>query len=317
MGHDKHDHAKHDHAKQDHKKHGHTHDHKNSLTWVLVLTLGYMVAEIVGGLMSGSLALLADAGHMAIDSLAIVLSLFAAWIAHKPATDEKTYGYYRAEILAALLNGATLIAISFWIIFEAFHRINDPHQVQGQMMLVISVGGLLVNLISLAMVHKGQDHNLNMRGIWLHIATDVLGSVAAIAASFFVMKFGWIIADPIISVVISCFILWGAWRLVWDCVNVLLEGVPKEVQLVDVRKCIESVNGVKSIHDLHVWTVTSGVNSLSAHVLLKDGFDHVVVLKALTDLISHRFGITHTTIQIEAGDFSHEGDQGKLCSLEH
>lgn len=296
--------------------HAHSHEHHKKLTWVLVLTLGYMITEIVGGILSGSLALLADAGHMAIDSLAVVLSLFAAWIAHKPATDEKTYGYYRAEILAALLNGSTLIAASFWIFYEAWSRLTSPHEVRGEVMGVIAFGGLLVNLLSLFVIHKNHHDSLNIRGVWLHLITDALGSVSAIMASFLVWKFGWVMADPIISILIACLILYGSWRLVRDCVNVLLEGVPKELQLVEVRRSIESVKGVKSIHDLHVWSVTSGVNSLSAHVRLEKGFDHASVLEGVTKLISTRFGIHHTTIQIETDEFSHVGDQNHLCTLE-
>lgn len=300
--------------------HSHEHDHgnhKSKLTWILVLTVTYMVAEVIGGILSGSLALVADAGHMAIDSLAVVLSLFAAWIAHKPATDQKTYGYYRAEILAALLNGSTLIAISFWIFYEAWNRLNSPHEVQGEIMGMIALGGLIVNLISLLMLHRGHSHSLNVRGIWLHLLTDTLGSVSAIVASFLVWKFGWVNADPIISIAIAVLILFGSWKLVSDCVNVLLEGVPKELQLMEVRKSIEGVKGVKSIHDLHVWTVTSGVNSLSAHVRLEKGFKHADILQAVTEVIAKRFGIHHTTIQIETEEFSHTGESDQTCSLGH
>lgn len=295
----------------------HHHHHKKSLSWILILTVGYMFAEIVGGVVSGSLALFADAGHMAIDSLAVILGLFAVWISHKPATNEKTYGYYRAEILAALLNGATLIATSFWIFYEAWQRLYTPIEVRGELMGIIALGGLVVNLISLSMLHRGHHHSLNMRGIWLHLITDALGSVSAMVASYLVWKFGWVMADPIVSILIGVLILFGSWRLVSDCVNVLLEGVPKELQLVEVKKSIESVKGVKSLHDLHIWTVTSGVNSLSAHVRLEDGFEHAAVLGAVTQVISSKYGISHTTIQIETDAFSHDGDKNQICSLKH
>ncbi len=202
---------------ESHKHHDHGHTHHAARTphgalWgVFVLSFLYMFAEIIGGIVSGSLALLADAGHMAIDTMAIALGLFASWIARRPANAAKTYGYYRAEILAALINGATLVAISFFIFYEAWQRFSEPHVIQGKMMMVVAVGGLLVNLISLFLVGKQQHGNLNIRGVWLHLVTDTLGSVSAVAAAFFVMQFGWTLADPIISVAIGLLILYGSW----------------------------------------------------------------------------------------------------------
>lgn len=299
-----------------HHSHGHdkSHSHhagskhsgqaaRRSLIGVLILSSGYMIAEIFGGLWSGSLALLADAGHMAIDVAAIALSLFAAWISQRPATSGKTYGYYRAEILAALINGATLVAVSIWICYEAWDRFHATHIIKGELMTVIAAGGLVVNLLGLALVHKHGQHNLNTRGVWLHLITDTLGSVSAIVAGFFVWKLGWTLADPIISVVIALFILYGSWTLLRECVDVLLEAVPKGINVLEIKSSIESVSGVEEAHDLHVWTMTSGVPLLSVHVKLKDSIDSSEILSKLTQLLSESFHIDHVTIQIEPKNY--------------
>ena len=308
--------------------HHHEHDHshhdvktsngnsvRKSLVGVLILSSCYMVAEILGGLWSGSLALLADAGHMAIDVAAIALSLFAAWVAQKPATVEKTYGYYRAEILAALVNGATLIAVSIWICYEAWERFHSFHPIEGRLMTGIAVGGLIVNLVSLALVHKHGSHSLNAQGVWLHLVTDTLGSVAAIGAGFLVWKFGWTLADPIISVIISIFILLGSWKLLRECVDVLLEAVPKGVNVLEIKSAIEAISGVGEAHDLHVWTVTSGVPVLSVHVALEEAIDPSYILKQVTDLLAQRFHIDHVTIQVEPKDYIAPGECCKLPNL--
>jgi len=278
---------------------------KRELWWVLLLCSSYMIAEIVGGLISHSLALLADAGHMAIDTAAIGLSLFASWIAQKPATDEKTYGYYRAEILAALLNGATLVAISIGIFIESWRRLNHPPEIQGQVMIVVAIGGLVVNLIGLYLMHRRSHENLNMHGVWLHLLTDTLGSLAAIVAAFLIWHFGWNLADPIISMAISALILFGSWKLLSECVNVLLEGVPKGMDVGQIKQGIEALEGVQGVHDLHVWTVTSGVPALSAHVRVMERVDHGVVLQSVTALLRDRHHIEHVTLQLEPPTFTH------------
>ncbi|MFM8315012.1 MAG: cation diffusion facilitator family transporter, partial [Deltaproteobacteria bacterium] len=251
----------HEHPQGNHRRAIH-----RSLMGVLLLSSSYMVAEILGGIFSGSLALLADAGHMAIDTAAIALSLFASWVAKRPATEGKTYGYYRAEILAALINGATLIAISLWICYEAWNRFQLSQPIRGELMTGVAAGGLVVNLLGLLLIHKHGDHNLNTRGVWLHLLTDTLGSVSAIVAGLLVWKLNWFWADPVISVVISLFILFGAWRLLRECVDVLLEAVPKGVNIAEIKQAIEALPSVKEVHDLHVWTMTSGVPLLTVHV---------------------------------------------------
>jgi cobalt-zinc-cadmium efflux system protein len=293
----------HNHFEHTEESHSHQHAHRKlayrSLMGVLILSALYMFAEIIGGLISGSLALLADAGHMAIDTAAIALSLFAAWMAKKPANEGKTYGYYRAEILAALVNGATLFAISIWICYAAWERFHYVQPIRGGLMTGVAAGGLIVNLVGLLLVHKQGEHNLNTRGVWLHLLTDTLGSVSAILAGLMVWKLGWGWADPLISVVISLFILFGAWRLVRECVDVLLEAVPKGIDISEIKRTIESISGVREAHDLHVWTITSGVPLLTVHVALKEMRDPGQILKTVTEILVEKFHIYHVTIQIE------------------
>lgn len=276
------------------------------LFFVLLLSSSYFVAEVVGGILSGSLALLADAGHMAIDVAAIALGLFAIWISQRPPTDEKSFGYYRAEILAALVNGAALVAISVWIIYEAILRIGHPTEVHGGMLTLVASGGLVVNLIALVLTHESRKSNLNMRGVWLHIASDTLGSVSAMLAGFLIWRFEWYLADPIISVMIALLILYGSWKLLSESVNVLLEGVPKELNLADIRTGLESLESIKDVHDLHVWCVTSGVHALSAHIRVEDGVDSGKVLEAVTGFLRERYQIDHSTIQLEPPSFTHQ-----------
>ncbi len=291
----------------------HDHHHHSSfraLVFVLILSLFYMFAEIVGGWMSGSLAVLADAGHMATDVAAISLSLFAMWVARKPATAEKTYGYYRAEILAALVNGALLVAVSVWIFYEAYSRFNEPRVIQGMWMTLIAAGGLVVNLIALYLTHHGSEHSLNMRAVRLHVISDTLGSLSAIVAGLLVWLVGWKLADPVISVLIAVLILVNSWKLLTECVNVLLEGAPKNIQVDSVRQALESHPDVVGIHDLHVWTLTSRVTALSAHISVKQNTDTHLVLDSLTVLLRDKFEIHHATLQIELSGFEHPSWEG-------
>ncbi|NBX92919.1 MAG: cation transporter [Proteobacteria bacterium] len=298
-------------------KHTHSHSHSpvKKLWWVFALSLTYMVAEIIGGLLSESLALLADAGHMAIDTAGIGLGLFAAWIATKPPSSKKTFGYYRAEILAALINGAFLISASVWILFQAWDRFTNPHEVKGALMSWIALGGLLVNLIGAKLLHAHSHDNLNLRGVWLHLISDLLGSVSAVGAGLLVWKFGWQWADPLSSIFISLLILVGAWKLVSEAVHVLLDGVPHELETTDIKAAMNEVSGVSGVFDLHIWTIASGVYALSAHVALKDGASHTGVLSALGALLKERFSITHTTIQLEPEDYHHEEAHSDHCEL--
>lgn len=287
--------------------HSHGEKNKKNLWYVLVLSSGYMIAEIFGGLASGSLALLADAGHMAIDTAAVALGLFALWIAHRPPTPEKTFGYYRAEILAALVNGALLVAVAGGILYEAWQRFQSPPPVNGGLMALVAAGGLAINTVGLLLMREqGHSHgNLNLHGVWLHLFTDLMGSLAALIAALLIWKFGWYLADPLISVALGILILVGSFKLLSECVNVLLEGVPKGTDIHAMKTAIEGMREVRDVHDLHVWTVTSGVVAMSAHVRLRDGVDSGVVLELMTELLHDRFGIEHATLQLEPPSFEH------------
>lgn len=297
-----------------HNHHGHIHTHErhehdggfSSLAFILVLSGLFMVAEILGGLWSGSLALLADSGHMAIDTAAVALGLFAGWVSKKPPTNQKTYGYYRAEILAATLNGALLLVGSFWIFFEAWGRLQEPHPIQGGMMTVIAVGGLIVNLIGIGLLHRHEQDNLNIRSVTLHLIFDALGSVGAIVAGIAVWKYGVLWADSCVSILIAVLILRGAYKLLSECVDILLEAVPAGMDIEVLRQDLLGVSSVKDVHDLHVWTIASGVIALSAHIKTAEGVDHGRVLKEACQMLHDKHGIDHATLQLEPETFSHD-----------
>jgi cobalt-zinc-cadmium efflux system protein len=293
--------------------HGHCHHHGGSdrNRRRLALTLGlvalYMVAEVVGGLLSGSLALLADAGHMLSDAGALGLSLFALWIAQRPPTPSKTWGYYRIEILAALINGAALLALSVFILLEAVERIRQPAEVRAPLMMAVAAGGLLVNLVSLRILSGGKNDNLNMRGAWLHVLTDALGSVQAIVAGGLIWVYGWTWADPVASMLISLLVLYSAWGLLRETVGVLMEGAPRHIDVDEVRDCLICLPGILAVHDLHIWTITSGMESLSVHVVVDEGQSYSDALTEVRAILHNRFGIDHMTVQVEPAEFEERG----------
>lgn len=268
---------------------------------VLLLTASFMVVEAVGGWVSGSLALLADAGHMLADVGALGLAALTSWIARRPADDAKTYGYQRWEILAALVNGATLIGIAGWVVMEAVHRIGEPRPIRTGLFLAVATAGLLVNLVSLRLLHAHHDHSLNVRGAYLHVMGDVLGSVGAVAAAVVVALTGWSLADPAVSIAIALLIVFGAWRLVRESTDILLEAVPKHVSMPEVERRIREVPGVTAVHDLHVWTVTSGMVAMSGHAVVPDLRSHPGVLEGIRSRMAG-LGIGHVTIQLEVED---------------
>jgi len=276
---------------------------KRRLTAVLVLVCGYMVAEVAGGLWTNSLALLADAGHMLSDAAALALSLFAIWIAERPPDARRTYGYYRMEILAALANGAALVAVAFLVLIEAYGRLRQPPEVLGGAMMAIAFGGLVVNLVSLRILGGGSRESLNVHGAWLHVLGDTLGSGGAILAGTLIWAFGWNLADPLISALIAALIVYSSWRLLAESVSVLMESAPRGVDVDRVRDALASVPGVQSVHDLHVWTITSGMDSLSTHLVVDDGHPATDVLLEVRRVLAAAFGIDHVTIQIEPEDF--------------
>lgn len=294
--------------------HSHSHNHApqrsaasiKRLALALGLTGGYMIAEAVGGWLTGSLALLADAGHMLTDVAALALTLAAIWFASRPANSRKTYGYYRLEILAALLNGVALVLISLWIFYEAWERLLAPPEVRSLPMIFVAVGGLITNLLCAWLLHGAHEHDLNLHGAWLHIVSDALGSCAAILAGGLMLAFGWYAADPICSALIAAIIIFSAWNLISESVNVLLEGTPSHINLASVEQAILETEGVLAVHDLHVWTITSGRDALSTHVVQASGADSAGILHQLQHKIPETFGIEHLTIQIETPEMREE-----------
>lgn len=272
---------------------------KGRLAVVLGLTTVYLVAEVVGGLLTGSLALLADAGHMMTDVAGLSLALLAIWFGGRPATPERTYGYYRAEILAALANAIVLFGISFYILYEAYQRFLNPPKVASGWMLLVAAIGLAVNLVGMAILRSGAGESLNMKGAYFEVLSDMLTSIGVIAAGLIMWATGWYYADPLFSAGIGLFILPRTWKLLTDAVHVLLEGTPAGVNLAAVRETIGGTVGVAGVHDLHAWSLTSGMNALSVHVVLDDGADHGAVLAGVRRRIVEGFPIVHTTIQVE------------------
>jgi cobalt-zinc-cadmium efflux system protein len=282
-----------------HEHHGlgrRTPGHRRRLVLTLILALVYMVAEIIGGLWTNSLALLADAGHMFSDVAALGLSLFAVWVAERPATSRRTYGSYRAEILAALAQGVALVTVSVFIFVEAYRRVGEPPHIHGPLMTAIAAGGLVVNLVQLWILHGGRDANLNLMGAWLHVLSDALGSLGTIVAAVLVWAFAWNWADVAASVVIAGLIIISSWRLLAESVAVLMEGAPRGIDVDRVRAAMREAPGVAGVHDLHVWTITSGLESLSAHVVAANGEPHSELLTRIRTLVHDQFGIDHVTI---------------------
>jgi len=275
--------------------------HTETLRLKLALAISgiYFFAELIGGFLTNSLALLSDAGHMLSDIAALALSLFAFRIAKRPATVSSTYGYHRAEILAALFNGLTLWLIVGVIFAAAYNRFFDPPAVESYGMMIVASLGLLVNVVAGAILYGSHHHNLNLRGAFLHVVSDALGSVGAIAAGLIMLFTGWYVADPVISILIGLLILHSSWNLVKESFSVLMQAVPKGIRLEDVQQALEGVEGVSKVHDLHVWAVTSDIFTLSAHAVVENGGDFHQVLNGIEDTLKERFNIEHTTIQLE------------------
>lgn len=289
---------------------GHSHvrmaDDRRRLGLVLLLTAIYMVAEILGAWWSDSLALLADAGHMLTDVAALALALIAVWFSSRPATSSKTFGYHRLEILAALINGVALIVICILILYEAYQRWISPPVVKGSAVVIVATGGLAVNLACAWILHGRHEVDLNIRGAWLHVISDALGSIAAIAAGVLMTFFGWYSADPFFSMIIAVLIVWSSWMLIREATNVLLEGTPAHINLAAVEDVILQTEGVSNVHDLHVWTITSGREALSAHVIHQHSTSQTLLLRELRAKLHDRFGVDHLTIQMETTDSEDE-----------
>ncbi|HEV7210661.1 MAG TPA: cation diffusion facilitator family transporter [Blastococcus sp.] len=289
---------------------GHDHAHgtagggqRGRLGVVLALTVLVLAAEVVGAALSGSLALLADAGHMATDAAGIALALGAVTLAQRPARGRRTFGWQRIEILAAVVNGLLLVAVAVYVLIEAVRRIGHPPDIGAGLMLAVAVGGLVVNLGSMALLHRGRDESLNVRGAYLEVLGDALGSVAVIVAAVLIATTGWTGADVVASVAIGFLVLPRAWHLLREALDVLLEAAPRGVDLEDVRAHIAGVDGVLGVHDLHAWTITSGLPVLSAHVVVTDealAAGHGGrVLDALCACLGEHFDVEHCTFQLE------------------
>jgi cobalt-zinc-cadmium efflux system protein len=269
---------------------------------MLALVLLYIGVEIAGGLWSGSLALLADAGHMVSDAASMAITLFALRLARRPATPERTFGWHRAEILAAVVNGGALVAIALGILYEAFERWSDPPVVGGPLMMAVAAGGLLVNVIGLLVLSRGEG-NLNLRAAWLHVLSDALGSAGAMFAGAAVWFWGWRLADPLASAAIALLVLHSSWKLLDDAVHVLMEGAPAHIDVQAIREALRDTPGVLDVHDLHVWTITSGMVSMSVHVVADEDRPPHEIVRGVAALLRGRFGIAHATIQVEPPGF--------------
>lgn len=308
MGH--HHHHGHNH---DHHGHGHLHHteasegNRKGLIIALSITASIMLLEFFGGIFTNSLALLSDSGHMFSDAASLLMSLIAISFAAKAATAAKSYGFHRFEILAALFNGITLFIVAGFIIAEAVKRFQTPPTVASGSMIIIACIGLFANLLSAWFLMRKGDvkNNLNLRSAYLHVVGDALGSIGAIMAGIIMIIFEWYYADPLISVIVALIILKGAWGVLKHSIHILMEGVPSHIQAYDIRSALVSIDGIIDVHDMHIWTITSGLEALSCHIRIHDHVDPQQVLQAAIDLLEQQFHIEHTTIQIETSQIRH------------
>jgi cobalt-zinc-cadmium efflux system protein len=286
---------------------------RKALTMALVITTLFFVVEVIGSVVTDSLALFGDAGHMLSDVSALSLSLLAIWMAARPHTPGRTFGYHRVEIVAALVNGLTLGAISLYVFWEAAQRFSDPPEVRSAAMLVIATAGLGANALSGFILSRSGHSNLNVRSAFLHVLGDALGSVGAIVAGLIMLTTGWYLADPLISVFIAILILISGVRVTREALGIVLEFAPKGIDIGDVRSALESVDGVTDVHDLHVWTITSDFVALSAHARVRPGTDTGLVVREATEMLGDRFEIGHATIQPEPEPLHGAPQPGSCC----
>lgn len=303
----------------DHEDHDHHHDLRamsyRRLWWALVINLVFLVVEVIGGILTNSLALLADAGHMLTDVGALALAIFVAHLARRKATPDRTFGLLRAEVLGAFINGGTLVLIVGLIFREAWKRLGQIQEIDGPFMLLIAALGLLANLVSALILSKGREENVNVRGAFLHMVADALGSVGAIAAGTVIWTTGWYPIDTIASVVIGLLILWSSWGFLKQTLNILLEATPENIDFMEVKNSLEELEHIAAVHDLHIWTITSGMPVLSAHIGLASCCSETIhwqsCLEEAQRLLRERFGIEHTTLQVEPCD----APGAKECTL--
>ncbi|MPZ48801.1 MAG: cation diffusion facilitator family transporter [Dehalococcoidia bacterium] len=282
---------------------------RGRLLAVLGLTTAFLLAEAVAGVMANSLALLADAGHMLTDVAGLSLALLAIWFAQRPANDRRTFGYYRLEILAAMFNAVILLVIAGFILYEAYQRLMDPPEVQSLPILIVASAGLVVNLISVWFLMEASKQSLNMKGAFLEVVSDGLSSAGAIAAGLIVLTTGWRYADPLFAAAIGVFILPRTWALLRSALSVLLESAPASVSVPEMSENILALPGVRGVHDLHVWTITSGFIAMSGHILVEDEVDHDHLIVDVRRLLHDRFDIEHVTLQVETQRLEQELEQ--------
>lgn len=298
-----HDHENHD-GETSRYAHGHSHGDpkrlsKKRLFTVLAITGTFMIVEAIGGLLTGSLSLVADAGHMLGDVAALALAVFAMWLSGKPANASRTFGYHRSEILAALANSVMLVVISIFVFGEALSRFANPPEVQSLPMLIVASGGLLVNLVSMRLLTDSADKSLNAKAAYLEVFSDMIASAGVIVASIVMMTTHWYLADPLLSALLAVFILWRTWGLLKESIDILMENAPEHVNLTELTASMAAVPGVVAVHDLHVWTITSGMISMSGHIAIQENADPELILDQLKELLEHDYQINHTTIQLE------------------
>ncbi|HMA14190.1 MAG: cation diffusion facilitator family transporter [Bacteroidota bacterium] len=266
------------------------------------LTAGFMLVEVVGGLISGSLALLADAAHMLTDAGALALAWFAFRIARRPADSKRSYGYHRGQVLAAFVNGGVLVAIVFWIFFEAIQRLQSPVAVEGTLMLAVAAVGLAVNIVAFFVLHGGDRDNLNMRGAAAHVLGDLLGSAAAIIGALVILATGWMPIDPLLSMLVGLLVLRSAWLVVRESAHILLEGTPATIEPRDLRQALMSdIPDLEDVHHIHAWSLTTEMPLVTLHAQVCETADTQAVLTRIKQVLSSRFGIDHSTVQIERG----------------
>ena len=304
----------HNHEHNQDREHGHGHDHdlkatsQNRLWWALIINLVFLIAEVIGGILTNSLALLADAGHMLTDVGALALALFVAHLAKRPATPDRTFGLMRAEVLGAFVNGGTLVLIVGLVFWEAWKRLGAVQHIDGPIMLAIASLGLLANVASAMILAGGREENVNIQGAFLHMIADALGSVGAIIAGLVIWLTGWYPVDSIASLVIGLLILWSSWGFLKRTMNILLEATPEGIDFMEVKKSLEDIEHIETVHDLHIWTITSGMPVLSAHLNLAPDCSETThwqeCLNTAQETLKDRFGIEHSTLQVETSDNS-------------
>ncbi|MGV8960698.1 MAG: cation diffusion facilitator family transporter [Stenotrophomonas sp.] len=299
--------------------HDHNHlpvriQHEKPLWWALGLTSLYLVVEVVGAFWSNSLALLSDAAHMATDTLALMIALIAVRLSRRPPDARRTYGYARLEAVGAVVNGGLLVAVAIYILWEAAARFRQPQDIASLGMLWVAGFGLLVNLLAMRLLKAGSGESLNVKGAYLEVWSDMLGSVAVIIGALVIHYTGWTLIDPILAVLIGLWVLPRTWVLLREALNVLLEGVPKGLALAEVEQALRTSPGVADVHDLHVWALASSTPALTAHVVMADGQEPDVLRRQLADLLHQRFGIDHATLQVEV---DHCGDACSVATVPH